>query len=60
MLAIQYIIGQLNSPVSQIIGFVQSWQDAKISMERLGEIHNKEDEENPNEQKSTYYQQISH
>jgi ATP-binding cassette subfamily B protein len=51
MLAIQYIIGQLNSPVSQIIGFVQSWQDAKISMERLGEIHNKEDEENPNEQK---------
>lgn len=51
MLAIQYIIGQLNSPVSQIIGFVQSWQDAKISMERLGEIHNKEDEEDPNEQK---------
>ncbi len=50
MLAIQYIIGQLNSPVSQIIGFVQSWQDAKISMERLGEIHNKEDEEDPNEQ----------
>ena len=51
MLAIQYIIGQLNSPVSQIIGFVQSWQDAKISMERLGEIHNKEDEEDHNEQK---------
>ncbi|MDD4217873.1 MAG: peptidase domain-containing ABC transporter, partial [Bacteroidales bacterium] len=51
MLAIQYIIGQLNSPVSQIIGFVQSWQDAKISMERLGEIHNTEDEEDPNEQK---------
>ncbi len=51
MLAIQYIIGQLNSPVTQIIGFIQSWQDAKISMERLGEIHNKEDEEDTNEQK---------
>ena len=45
MMAVQYIIGQLNSPVSQLIGFIQSAQDAKISLERLGEIHNKEDEE---------------
>jgi ATP-binding cassette, subfamily B, bacterial len=45
MLAIQYIIGQLNSPVEQLIGFVQSAQDAKISLERLNEIHQLEEEE---------------
>jgi ATP-binding cassette subfamily B protein len=45
MMAVQYIIGQLNAPISQFIGFIQSAQDAKISMERLGEIHNREDEE---------------
>jgi ATP-binding cassette subfamily B protein len=48
MMAVQYIIGQLNAPISQLIGFVQSAQDAKISLERLGEIHNREDEE-PNQ-----------
>lgn len=45
MLAVQYIIGQLNSPIEQMIGFVQSWQNAKISMDRLNEIHKMEDEE---------------
>jgi ATP-binding cassette subfamily B protein len=45
MLAVQYIIGQLNSPIDQMINFVQSWQNAKISMERLNEIHSMEDEE---------------
>lgn len=50
MLSIQYIIGQLNSPISQMVGFIRSYQDAKISMERLGEIHNKEDEENAQKQ----------
>ena len=45
MMAVQYIIGQLNAPVEQMIGFVRSAQDAKISLERLGEIHLKEDEE---------------
>jgi len=45
MMAVQYIIGQLNAPVEQMIGFMRAAQDAKISMERLGEIHNKEDEE---------------
>lgn len=45
MLAVQYIIGQLNSPIEQMIGFVQSWQNAKISMDRLNEIHTIEDEE---------------
>jgi len=45
MMSVQYIIGQLNAPVEQMIGFMQAAQDAKMSMERLGEIHNKEDEE---------------
>ena len=45
MLAIQYIIGQLNSPVEQFIGFTQQAQDAKISLERLNDIHSLEDEE---------------
>ncbi len=51
MLAVQYIIGQLNAPIDQFIGFMHAYQDAKISLERLGEIHNKEDEENIEEQK---------
>jgi ATP-binding cassette subfamily B protein len=45
MLAIQYIIGQLNSPIEQLIGFMQQAQDAKLSLERLNEIHSLEDEE---------------
>jgi ATP-binding cassette subfamily B protein len=50
MVAIQYIIGQLNSPVEQLIGFTQQAQDAKISLERLNEIHQQEDEEPVNKQ----------
>ncbi len=49
MLSISYIIGQMNSPISQLIEFFHSAQDAKISLERLGEIHNKSDEEKANE-----------
>ncbi len=45
MLAIQYIIGQLNGPIEQMINFVQSWQLAKISLDRLNEIHALTDEE---------------
>jgi len=44
MLAIQYIIGQLNSPVEQLIGFTRQAQDARISLERLNEIHQLNDE----------------
>lgn len=44
MLSIQYIIGQLNSPLIQLIDFIRQYQNAHISLERLGEIHNKEDE----------------
>ncbi|WP_338731530.1 peptidase domain-containing ABC transporter [Mangrovimonas cancribranchiae] len=45
MLAISYIVGQLNSPISQLINFIREVQDAKISLDRLSEIHSKEDEE---------------
>jgi ATP-binding cassette subfamily B protein len=45
MLAIQFIIGQLNAPFAQFIGLIQSAQDAKIGLERLGEIHNRPDED---------------
>lgn len=44
LMAISYIIGQLNSPIQQLIGFIYSAQDAKIALERLSEIHNREDE----------------
>lgn len=47
MMAVQYIIGQLNAPIGQFIGFTQAAQDARISMERLGEIRERDDEERP-------------
>lgn len=46
MLAIQYIIGQLNSPVQQFMGFMYSLQDVRISLERINEIHASQNEEN--------------
>lgn len=53
MLAISYIVGQLNSPIAQLINFIREVQDAKISLERLAEIHNKEDEEQQDAEKIT-------
>jgi ATP-binding cassette, subfamily B, bacterial len=44
MLSISYIIGQLNSPILELVGFLQQWQDARLSFDRLSEIHNKKDE----------------
>jgi ATP-binding cassette, subfamily B, bacterial len=44
MMATQYIVGQLNAPLQQFIAFIRAAQDAKISMERLGEIHQQPDE----------------
>ncbi|RKD91216.1 ATP-binding cassette subfamily B protein [Mangrovibacterium diazotrophicum] len=45
MLAVQFIIGQMNSPLNELINFMHLAQEAKISLERLGEIHNKKEEE---------------
>jgi ATP-binding cassette subfamily B protein len=50
MLSLQYIIGQLNSPIIQMVSFIQAYQDASISLERLNEIHDKEEEENREKQ----------
>ena len=44
MLAVQYIIGQLNSPVEQLMNFFYSLKDVKISLERINEIHQMDDE----------------
>lgn len=48
MLALQYIVGQMNAPIDQVVDFIQSSQDTKISLERLNEIHQIDDEETTN------------
>jgi ATP-binding cassette subfamily B protein len=47
MLAVQYIIGQLNEPINNFIGFSRTAQDAALSLQRLAEVHDKEEEEQP-------------
>jgi ATP-binding cassette subfamily B protein len=53
MVAVSYIIGQMNSPLANLMDFIQNAQDAKISLERFNEIHLKKDEEDRDEQKIT-------
>lgn len=53
MVAVLYILGQLNAPLDQMIGFLHRSQDAKISLERMGEIHLRKDEEDITETKIT-------
>ncbi len=47
MLAVQYIIGQLNAPINEFVGFSGRLQDARISLDRIGEVHSLENEEQP-------------
>lgn len=47
MMAIQFIIGQMSSPITQLAGLMQTYQDAKLSMERLGQVQELEEEESP-------------
>ncbi len=54
LLAISYIIGQMNSPVNQLVGFFRSLQDAKLSMERLNEVQNHPTEEQTENQKKLF------
>lgn len=54
MLAVQYIIGQLNSPVEQLMGFIYSLQDVKISLERINEVHRAKDEESGKDAKEGF------
>ena len=66
MLAVQYIIGQLNSPVEQLMSFLYSLQDVKISLERINEIHGMENEESDKDaltefadkDRSLYFRQV--
>lgn len=59
MLAVQYIIGQLNSPVEQLMNFLYSMQDVKISLERINEIHGSRNEENTSRNR-TEFKDCSH
>ena len=52
LLSVSYIIGQMNSPVNQLIGFFRSLQDAKLSLERLNEVQNHPTEEQNSHQKT--------
>lgn len=54
MIAVQYIIGQLNSPVEQFMSFIYSLQDVKISLERINEIHEGKNEETNENQISEF------
>ena len=45
MLAVQYIIGQLNSPIEQLMNFIYSMQDVKISLARINDIHSMDNED---------------
>ena len=54
MLAVQYIIGQLNSPVEQLMNFIYSLQDVKISLERINEVHTARNEENGKNSKTGF------
>ncbi|MBT3801431.1 MAG: ATP-binding cassette domain-containing protein, partial [Bacteroidetes bacterium] len=54
MLAVVFMIGQLNSPLEQLILFLNKAQDAKISLERLAEIHKKDDEESKVNEKISF------
>ncbi len=49
MLSVQYILGQLNSPIDQMIHFYRESQDAKLSIDRLSEVHDREDESRHNQ-----------
>lgn len=53
LLSVSYIIGQMNSPINQLVSFFRSLQDAKLSLERLNEVQNHETEENSNQKKIT-------
>ena len=45
LVAIQYILGQLNAPTNQLIGFIWSLQDASVSLERMREVYESEERE---------------
>ena len=59
LLSVSYIIGQMNSPVNQLVNFFRSLQDAKLSLERLNEVQNHETEEKPEQIKIEFNSEIN-
>lgn len=53
MMSLTYIIGQLKGPIQSFASFIYAWQDARISLERLAEVHLKKDEDELNTNKQT-------
>ncbi|GAB5465645.1 MAG: peptidase domain-containing ABC transporter [Candidatus Kapaibacteriales bacterium] len=60
MLSLQFIIGQLNAPLQQVIELIQKYQYAKVSLERINEIHVVENEEDENEEKVVDFPENNH
>lgn len=58
MMSLTYIIGQVSAPINSFIGFAQSYQDAKISLERLNEVHRRRDEEHCISSKLSYIPEV--
>lgn len=58
MVAVSYIIGQMNSPLNSLMEFIQTTQDAMISLERLNEIHTRPNEEDPEAHKVTLFPEV--
>jgi ATP-binding cassette subfamily B protein len=58
MVAVSYIIGQMNNPLNSLMDFVQTTQDAMISLNRLNEIHQKQNEEDPEAHKVTLFPEL--
>ncbi|MDC8099150.1 peptidase domain-containing ABC transporter [Chryseobacterium rhizosphaerae] len=54
LLSVSYIVGQMNSPVNQLVSFFRSLQDAKLSLERLNEVQNHPIEEDSEQMKLTF------
>jgi len=54
LIAVQYIIGQLNTPVEQLIRLIYSWQDVSISLDRMNEIHTSPNEESVEQSQTAY------
>lgn len=58
MVAVSYIIGQMNTPLNNLMEFIQTTQDAMISLARLNEIHSRPNEEDPEENKITMFPEV--
>ncbi|HEY5509747.1 MAG TPA: peptidase domain-containing ABC transporter [Prolixibacteraceae bacterium] len=58
MVAVAYIIGQMNTPLNNLMEFIQTTQDAMISLARLNEIHTRPNEEDPEEHKITMFPEV--